>query len=171
MSRMRWTAIWTFPLKCHMVCLSVTLLCYRITRSWLSNKRFGIDYQLIKKGRYLCWTLYIQCFWRNVVLVIYFLVFKDLKKWEVKLQYRIHSYAYEQFPRSSKWNDKIHEKNSIVYCYPEGWGCSPHTDHPRFAADAVARLCYFYIKREINALQVAGRAKANLIYLLIMINF
>ena len=32
--------IWTFHLKCHMVCASVILLCYRITCSWFCNKRF-----------------------------------------------------------------------------------------------------------------------------------
>ena len=31
--------IWAFHLKCHMVCLSVILLCYRITCLWLCNKR------------------------------------------------------------------------------------------------------------------------------------
>ena len=31
MSHTRWAAIWTFHLKCYMVCLSVILLCYRIT--------------------------------------------------------------------------------------------------------------------------------------------
>ena len=34
-------------------------LCFRITCLWFCNKRFGIVYQLIKKGHYLCWTLYI----------------------------------------------------------------------------------------------------------------
>ena len=40
--------IWTFHLKCHMVCSSVILLCYRVTCLWFYNKR----------GHYLCCTLY-----------------------------------------------------------------------------------------------------------------
>ena len=39
MSHMKWTTISTFYLKCHMVCLSVTSLYYRITCLWLCNKR------------------------------------------------------------------------------------------------------------------------------------
>ena len=63
MSRMRWTAICTFDLKCHMVCFSVILSCYRMTCFWFCNRRFGIDYQLIRRGRYLGRALYIsqQC--------------------------------------------------------------------------------------------------------------
>ena len=45
MSRMRWTAIWTFHLKCHTLCLSVILLCYR-TCLWFCNKWFYV----IKSG-------------------------------------------------------------------------------------------------------------------------
>ena len=40
MSHMRWIAIWTFHLKCHMVCWSVILLCYRVACLWFWNKRF-----------------------------------------------------------------------------------------------------------------------------------
>ena len=54
MSHMRWTAIWTFHLKCHMVWLNVILLYYRITCLWLCNKRF-----CNKKGHYLCQTPYV----------------------------------------------------------------------------------------------------------------
>ena len=32
--------IWTFHLKCYVVCLNVMLLCYRITCLWFCNKRF-----------------------------------------------------------------------------------------------------------------------------------
>ena len=31
--------IWTFHLKCHVVCLSVILICYRMTHLWFCNKR------------------------------------------------------------------------------------------------------------------------------------
>ena len=57
MSRPRWTPIWTFHLKHHMVCLSVMLLPSRITCRGFCNKRLGIDNQRIKKGRYLRCTL------------------------------------------------------------------------------------------------------------------
>ena len=49
--------IWTFYLKCHMMCLSVVVLCYRITCWWLCNKRF-----CNKKGHYLCQTLYFSIY-------------------------------------------------------------------------------------------------------------
>ena len=39
-----------------MVCLSVILLCYRITWLWFCNKRFCNK----KGGCYLCWTLHIR---------------------------------------------------------------------------------------------------------------
>ena len=52
----RWTATWTFHLKCHMVSLSAILLCYRITCLWFCNKYFYV----IKKGCYLCWTWYFK---------------------------------------------------------------------------------------------------------------
>ena len=35
-----YSLIWTFHLKCHMVCLSVLLLYYIITRLWFCNKNF-----------------------------------------------------------------------------------------------------------------------------------
>ena len=50
MSHTRWTAIWSFHLKCHMVCLNVILLCYRITCLWFCNK---IEH-------YLCQTMYTK---------------------------------------------------------------------------------------------------------------
>ena len=51
--------IWTFYLKHHTICLSVILLCYRITWLWFCNKRL-----CNKKGHYLCLTLtsYWFCF-------------------------------------------------------------------------------------------------------------
>ena len=44
-----------FHLKCHMMCLSVLLLYYRITHLWFCNRRF-----YNKKGCYLCQTLCIK---------------------------------------------------------------------------------------------------------------
>ena len=38
MCRTRWTALWTFPRTCPMVCLSVILLCHRITCLWFCNE-------------------------------------------------------------------------------------------------------------------------------------
>ena len=55
MPHTRWTAIWTFHLKCHVVCLSVVLSCYRITCLGFCKKRFLCN----KKGAYLCQTRYI----------------------------------------------------------------------------------------------------------------
>lgn len=40
------------------VCLSVTLFRYKITCLRFSDKRFGIDSQLVTQGRYLCQSLY-----------------------------------------------------------------------------------------------------------------
>ena len=40
MSHTRWTTIWTFHWKCHMLCLNVILLFYRVTCLWFCNKRF-----------------------------------------------------------------------------------------------------------------------------------
>ena len=34
--------IWTFHLKCHMVCLSVILVCYRIICLWLCNRTWAL---------------------------------------------------------------------------------------------------------------------------------
>ena len=39
LSLARWTAVWAFHLKCPVVCLSVTLLSYRITCLWFCNKK------------------------------------------------------------------------------------------------------------------------------------
>ena len=51
--------IWTFHLKYHRVCLSVILLCYRITCLWFCNKDFVIKGGVICAGpcvRWLCFT-------------------------------------------------------------------------------------------------------------------
>ena len=75
MSRTRWTAIWTFHLKCHMVCFSVILLRYRITCLRFCNNICVIDYQVIRKECYLCGTLWIsvqhldEIHWRNDTVV------------------------------------------------------------------------------------------------------
>ena len=56
-SHTRWAALWTFRLKCHTVCLSVILLCYRITRLWFCKK----DFYVIKRG-IICARLCVLCF-------------------------------------------------------------------------------------------------------------
>ena len=42
--------IWTFHLKCHMVCLSLILLGYRIACLWFCNKKFVIKGVLFVPG-------------------------------------------------------------------------------------------------------------------------
>ena len=55
--------IWTVHLECHVLCLSVVLLGYRITCLWFCNRRF-----CNKKGCYLCQMLYIMKLISSVTL-------------------------------------------------------------------------------------------------------
>ena len=57
----RWTAIWTFHLKCPMVCLSVILLCYRITCLWFCNKRFLCNKKALFVPEPVYWVKSLPC--------------------------------------------------------------------------------------------------------------
>ena len=62
--------VWMFHLKCHMVCLSVMLSCYRITCSWLCNKRF-----CHKKQGVICTAIYIYIYQERFLVVVLFFVY------------------------------------------------------------------------------------------------
>ena len=61
MSHMRWTAIWLCHLKCHVVCLSVILLCYRVICLQFCNKKGALFVpgpcivHLMRKSTFLFW--------------------------------------------------------------------------------------------------------------------